>query len=119
MAKFLRHVFVCQNERSPDDPRGCCSARGSAAVLEAFKKRLVDAGFKRIIRVNKAGCLDQCAHGVTVVVYPDAVWYGGVTPGDVDEIIERHLIGGDPVRRLLIPDDRLTGLDPARTGKPA
>ena len=119
MAKFLRHVFVCTNERSHDDPRGSCTARGSAAVLEAFKTKLVAAGYKRVVRANKAGCLDQCALGVTVVVYPDAVWYGGVTPGDVDEIIEKHLIGGVPVRRLLVPDDRLTGLDPARGGKPA
>lgn len=119
MAKFQRHVFVCQNERSADDPRGCCSARGSAAVLAAFKEKLVRAGFKRIVRANKAGCLDQCAHGVSVVVYPDAVWYGGVTPEDVDEIIERHLIGGTPVMRLVIPDDQLTGLDPSRGAKPA
>ncbi len=111
MAKFQRHVFICQNERSHEDPRGSCTARGSAKVLEAFKEKLVKAGFKRIVRPNKAGCLDQCAHGVCVVVYPDAVWYGGVTPDDVDEIIERHLKGGVPVERLVIPDDQLTGLD--------
>ena len=64
------------------------------------------------MRPNKAGCLDQCAHGVTVVVYPDAVWYGGVTVEDVDEIIERHVIGGEPVERLVIPDSRLTGREP-------
>ena len=119
MAKFQRHVFVCINERGPDDPRGSCKARGSEAVLSAFKEQLVDAGFKRIVRPNKAGCLDQCAHGVCVVVYPDAVWYGGVTPGDVGEIIASHLVGGVPVQRLLIPDDQLTGLDVSRRGAPA
>jgi len=61
------------------------------------------------VRVNKAGCLDQCARGVTCVVYPEAVWYGGVTLDDVDEIIERHLVGGEPVERLVLPDDQLTG----------
>ncbi|MEO7922025.1 MAG: (2Fe-2S) ferredoxin domain-containing protein, partial [Thermoanaerobaculia bacterium] len=66
----------------------------------------------------KAGCLDQCAHGVCVVVYPDAVWYGGVKPADVDEIVERHIVGGMPVTRLVIPDEQLTGLDPARRTKP-
>jgi len=119
MAKFLRHVFVCTNARSADDPRGSCTARGSEKVLAAFKEQLVAAGYKRIVRPNKAGCLDQCAHGVCVVVYPDAVWYGGVTPADVPEIIERHIVHGAPVQRLLIPDDELTGLDPARRGTPA
>lgn len=118
MAKFHKHVFVCQNERTEDDPRGSCAARGSQAVLDAFKEKLVKAGLKRIVRPNKAGCLDQCAHGVCVVVYPDAVWYGGVKPADVDEIIEQHIAGGLPVARLVIPDEQLTGLDPARRAKP-
>ena len=36
--------------------------------------------------------------------YPEAVWYGGVTEADVDQIIEEHIIGGRPVERLIIPD---------------
>lgn len=57
------------------------------------------------IRANKAGCLDQCELGVSVVVYPDGVWYGRVTLEDVNEIIESHLIAGKPVERLRVPDD--------------
>src|SRR5574341_1869158 len=114
MAKFQHHVFVCQNERTQDDPRGCCLAKGSAAVLEALKVKTHACGLKRIVRVNKAGCLDQCAKGVTVVVYPEAVWYGGVQVSDVDEIVERHLLRGEPVQRLLIPDSELTGKEPPR-----
>ena len=114
MARFQRHVFICTNERDASDPRGCCSARGSAAVVEAFKKQVHEAGLKRIVRPNKALCLDQCALGVTVVVYPEATWYGRVTVDDVDEIIERHIIGGEPVARLVLPPDKLTGVEPAQ-----
>src|SRR5688572_25637463 len=114
MAKFQRHVFICTNERGPDDPRGCCRARGSEQVVEAFRKSLHARGLKRVVRANKSGCLDQCAEGVTVVVYPDAVWYGHVTPADVDEIVEKHLVGGERVDRLVIPDERLTGIEPRK-----
>jgi (2Fe-2S) ferredoxin len=118
MAKFQRHIFVCINERSADDARGSCSRTGGESLAEAFKEKLYARGLKRIVRPNKAGCLDQCAHGCTVVVYPDAVWYGRVTPADVDEIIEKHIVGGKPVERLVIPDENLTGLDPnARAAK--
>ena len=55
------------------------------------------------MRANAAGCLDACERGVSVVVYPDNVWYGGVTVNDVAEIIEDHLMGGRPVQRLLMP----------------
>jgi (2Fe-2S) ferredoxin len=40
-----------------------------------------------------------------VVVYPDAVWYGGVKPGDAAEIVEQHLVGGRPVERLRVSDE--------------
>jgi (2Fe-2S) ferredoxin len=109
MAKFEKHVFICVNERSQDDPKGCCAARGGAEVAAAFKKKLHEAGLKRIVRANKAMCLDQCAHGVAVVVYPEATWYGHVTVADVDEIVEQHVLGGKPVERLVIPPEQLSG----------
>lgn len=112
MAKFQRHVFICTNERAKDDPRGDCGAKGGHEVAEAFKKKLHDKGLKRIVRPNKAGCLDQCALGCTVVVYPEQVWYGRVTAADVDEIVESHIVGGVPVARLVIPDGELTGKSP-------
>ena len=57
------------------------------------------------MRANKSGCLDQCEHGPTVVVYPDTVFYGFVTEADIDEIIDSHLIGGQPVERLRLADE--------------
>ncbi len=103
MGRFRYHVFVCENRRPPDDPRGSCGAKGSEAVREALKEELRRHGLKGTVRANTSGCLDACAHGPTVVVYPEGVWYGGVRPEDVAEIVERHLVGGEPVARLLIP----------------
>lgn len=97
---FDRHVFVCTNRRAPGDPKGCCAERGAEEVRETFKRLLKDRGISKRIRANAAGCLDQCARGVSVVVYPEQVWYGGVTPADVAEIVEQHLVGGVPVERL-------------------
>jgi (2Fe-2S) ferredoxin len=103
MPSFRRHVFVCTNERDPANPRGCCKAKGAVEVRARFKSELGQRGMKTLVRANNAGCLDQCEHGVTVVVYPEQVWYGGVTPQDVPELIERHIIRGEFVQRLMIP----------------
>lgn len=105
MRKFQRHVFVCINERPADHPKGCCKGKGGVDVRDALKAELSKRGLSKAIRANNAGCLDQCEHGVTVVVYPEQVWYGGVTVDDVAEIVEKHLVGGEPVERLLIPED--------------
>jgi (2Fe-2S) ferredoxin len=111
MAKFKLHLFVCVNSRDDDDARGCCSARGSAAIVRDFKRKLYERGHKRVVRANKCQCLDQCAFGPVMVVYPEGVWYGRLTPDDVDEIIEKHIEGGQVVERLVIPDEHLTGVD--------
>ena len=103
MSRFERHIFICTNVRPPDNPKGCCSAKGSEAIAAKFKEELHRRGMKGKIRANKAGCLDQCELGVSVVIYPDGVWYGRVTLDDVNEIIERHLIGDKPVERLRVP----------------
>ena len=104
MPHLDRHVFVCENRREPGNPQGCCADKGGAEVREEFKRQLHERSLKKTIRANAAGCLDQCARGVAVVVYPEQVWYGGVTVGDVTEIIESHLVGGVPVERLRIKD---------------
>jgi len=107
MPKFDKHIFVCTNKREAGHPRGCCDPTGEAELHRVFKTKLALRGAKRVLRVNKAGCLDQCELGPTVVVYPEAVWYGHVTPEDVDEIIDSHIVAGKPVERLRIPDDQL------------
>jgi (2Fe-2S) ferredoxin len=105
MAKFEKHIFICTNQRPDGNPRGCCDPYGNAELHRAFKEKLKKHGIPNSkVRANKAGCLDQCEVGPTVVVYPDNVWYGSVTPADVDEIIDAHIVGGNPVARLVIPD---------------
>ena len=104
MPSFQRHVFVCVNERAPGNPKGCCKAKGAEEVRDELKKRLYEIGLKGVVRANNSGCLDQCENGVTVVVYPEQVWYGHVTVADVPEIIERHILRGEFVERLMLPD---------------
>lgn len=97
---FQKHVFVCLHDRGPDNPRGSCAQKGSESLLKAFKQALGQRGLAEEIRANKAGCLDNCELGCSVVVYPEGVWYGRVTEADVAEIVDRHLVGGAPVERL-------------------
>src|ERR1051325_11528928 len=105
MPKFTHHIFVCTNQRPPESPKGCCDPTGSGMLHLAFKKEVAARGLKAQVRANRAGCLDQCEHGPTVVIYPDAVWYGGVRLEDVAEIVESHVIKHIPVTRLMLPDE--------------
>jgi (2Fe-2S) ferredoxin len=95
MPVFDRHVFVCT--------RGewCPSVDGDGiGVHAALKQAVRDAGLSPTVRVNHAGCFSQCGNGPMAVVYPDGVWYAALTPGDAEEIVREHLVGGRPVERL-------------------
>jgi (2Fe-2S) ferredoxin len=103
VSRFRCHLFVCTNRRADDNPKGSCAAKGSEAVAEALKAAAHAAGLKGQVRVNKAGCLDACEHGVSIVCYPQALWYRRVTLADVDEIVQRTLVRGEAVERLRLP----------------
>jgi (2Fe-2S) ferredoxin len=56
------------------------------------------------VRVTACECLGPCFQGANLVIYPDGVWYTGVTPSDVAEIVESHLAQDQPVERLVWAD---------------
>jgi (2Fe-2S) ferredoxin len=101
---YKRHIFFCVNDRGADAERPSCNQCGSAQMREYAKQRMKALGLTGAgqVRVNQSGCLDRCEEGPVCVVYPEAVWYTYVDEVDVDEIIDSHLVGGQPVERLKI-----------------
>jgi (2Fe-2S) ferredoxin len=101
---FKYHVFFCLNQRGPDADRPSCANCGAEKMQEHAKKRVKQLGLAGPgkVRINKAGCLDRCEQGPTVVVYPEGTWYTYIDESDIDEIVESHLKNGKIVERLLI-----------------
>ena len=107
MASLHYHVFVCGNVRESGHKRGCCDPEGRQQLKEAFKVELRKAGLGSTARANHAGCLDQCEHGPIVVIYPQGIWYGRVTVGDVPRIVSRTILQGEILEDLLIAEECL------------
>lgn len=103
--KFEKHIFICTNQRAAGEKKSCGEACGMELVKE-FKKQLKEKNLKGRMRAQRAGCLDACETGPSVVVYPEGVYYGGVTPEDVTEIVESHLLNHKPVKRLVVNYDQ-------------
>ncbi|TVQ85212.1 MAG: (2Fe-2S) ferredoxin domain-containing protein [Micavibrio sp.] len=102
---YKTHVFCCTNLRPDGHRLGCCQDKGSMKLRNYMKARVKELGLEQT-RINASGCLDRCALGPVMVVYPEGVWYTYHSAEDVDEIIERHLIGGKIVKRLLLKPDQ-------------
>lgn len=98
---FDKHIFICINERKDSNRKSCGEAHGMELV-HAFKKLVKDNNLKTTIRAQRAGCLDACDFGPSVVVYPEGIFYGNVQLADVNEIFEQHILNNNPVKRLII-----------------
>lgn len=97
--KYDKHIFICTHQRLPGEKQSCGEQHGLALVT-AFKKLIKDHQLPLKIRAQRAGCLDICTKGPTLVVYPEGVFYVGVKLEDVKEIFESHLLNNQPVERL-------------------
>ena len=95
-----RQVFVCTQNRPPQHPRGSCAGREATPVLQAFWAELQKRQCYDQVAITYSGCLGPCNGGPNVLVFPENLLYRGVTPADVPEIFEQHLIAGVPVERL-------------------
>jgi (2Fe-2S) ferredoxin len=95
------------NERPAGHPRGCCKEKGAEKLRNYLKARAKELGLDDV-RVNQSGCLDRCELGPTMVIYPEGIWYSYHSIEDAEEILQRHLIKGERVARLMLqPEDKL------------
>lgn len=98
---YKKHIFICTNQRTAGG-RPSCGEQHGLQLVAAFKKLINDRGLSVGMRAQKAGCLDVCELGPSVVIYPEGVFYGGVQLEDVEEIVTEHLENDRVVSRLLM-----------------
>lgn len=100
---YERHIFLCIG---PD----CCTPEEGEAAWQRLKKKVAalngspDRG--RVYR-TKVGCLRICREGPVAVVYPEGTWYAGLTPEQIERVVDEHLGRGEPVTELVIGENPL------------
>ncbi len=100
VARATRHLFLCLG---PD----CCALEKGQATWEYIKQRTKELDLP-LLR-TKAACFRICHSGPWLVVYPEGVWYGKVTPKRFERIVQEHLLGGKPVEEWIAARNALGG----------
>ena len=90
-----KHILVCHGT-------GCTSSK-SPEILKRFREIIKEKQIENV-RVIQTGCFGLCAKGPIVIIRPEDTFYAMVTPNDCEEIIEKHVINGEIVQRLLCKD---------------
>ncbi len=98
---YTRHLFLCTNKKANETGCGYLSGEETFAFAKMYLQSLGMWGEGKV-RASKSGCLGRCDSGPVCVIYPDGVWYTYVDEHDVQEIIDKHLLGDEIVTRLQI-----------------
>ena len=91
-----RHIVLCGGT-------GCLSSRANE-ITDLFNKLVEEKNLTDKVTVNQVGCFGFCSQGPFVKIYPEDTLYRLVQVEDVEEILEKDIIGGEIIERLLYVD---------------
>jgi (2Fe-2S) ferredoxin len=100
IATAKRHIFVCMGPE-------CCVPADAEVLWEHIKKRVRETGAEAMR--TKADCFRICTGGPWIVVYPEGVWYGGMSMERFERVLDEHVIRGNPVREWVAAENALCG----------
>lgn len=96
------HIFVCTSCRTNGVQKGFCYSKDSVKIIEKFMEEIEDKDLSSECMVTNTGCFGICSRGPIAVVYPEGIWYGNLTPDAVEEIMDKHIEGGEIVTEYQI-----------------
>ncbi|MGI6123151.1 MAG: NADH-quinone oxidoreductase subunit NuoF [Acetivibrionales bacterium] len=93
---YRSHVLICNGTG--------CTASKAPELMARLEKELAAKGIEKEVKIVKTGCFGLCEKGPILVIYPEGATYCHVTPDDIEEIVNEHLVKGRIVKRLLLGD---------------
>jgi len=84
-----------------------CLRNQARQVRQALEEELERQQLRQDVEIHLSGCVGMCSKGPILIVNPGYIMYGNLRPEDAVEIVQKHLVEGKPVSRLVISEDHL------------
>lgn len=92
------HLFICT------DGKDCrCDANGSGELLAAIRGELAKRRLMAQVKMTIMQCRQPGMAGPVLVVHPDGIWYGGLTPAHAARFVDEQIVKGEPWTPFLLP----------------
>ena len=88
---------MCTNSRESGE-KSCSNFGEGERLREELKRRVKEAGLKEKVRVSSSKCMDLCARGPNIMIFPDNVWLSAVSDADLDSILQTYVLPLKPSR---------------------
>ncbi len=98
------HLLLC----ATSSKGSCCSYEEGMATWKHLKKIIqkydLDNPLRKegVVLRSKVDCLRVCKQGPVLLIWPDGIWYGGVTAQRIDLIVREHIIRRTPLEKWII-----------------
>ncbi|MBI4411675.1 MAG: (2Fe-2S) ferredoxin domain-containing protein [Deltaproteobacteria bacterium] len=105
MEPFKYRIFVCTADK--DEGKSSCVRRGSKETLAVLKEELVRRNLQFDMKAVPCGCFDLCERGPNLAVYPEGIWYSGLSKDKVADFVETQLVKGKRFEPCACDEDEL------------
>ncbi|MEI7024863.1 (2Fe-2S) ferredoxin domain-containing protein [Paenibacillus sp. y28] len=105
------HVLICNG--------GSCMRRQGEEVTQAIRAEIAVQGADAVIHTTRTRCNGRCEDACVIAVYPEGIWYQGVTPELGERIVREHLLQGEPlVQHIAFTYEQEKGFTPTGLASP-
>ncbi|MBB5325698.1 (2Fe-2S) ferredoxin [Anoxybacillus tepidamans] len=89
LAGTKHHVLICNG--------GSCMRKGGEEVTSAIREEIARLELHSDVHTTRTRCNGRCEDACVVIVYPEGIWYKGITPEVGKKLVQQHLLNGQPL----------------------
>ena len=99
------YIFKCEQSSPPGMPKPSCVSEQTKDLFNHMAQSLMQKGIMGPVQPIRTSCMGRCQFGPVMIMEPGHHMYVQLNKEKIDRILKEHIIGGNPVKEYLIPEE--------------